>query len=134
MRVVAALPPNFDMLVEAFPFIRGNDKVIFTYGDTIYAPGGEARLTPELRAHEGVHYSRQGSDIDGWWRRYITDPEFRLAEELPAHRAEFRTFCKLNRDPNARIRFLYALGERLAGPLYGGILRATDARRRIADR
>jgi signal peptidase I len=133
VNVVLAPPPMYDEIDAAF-HVKGKKGIIFTWGDTIYVPNG-GNVTPELRAHEGVHYSRQTNDtpkIEAWWRHYIADPAFRLAEELPAHRAEYKHFCSQHRDPNTRIRFLYAIAERLGGPLYGGLITASAARRSIA--
>lgn len=135
MKVVVGPPPNLEAIAAVFPMARG-PGAIFTFGDTIYAPGGAHLVTPELKAHEGVHYSRQTNDtakIEAWWARYLVDADFRLAEEVPAHRAEYRQFCAGHRDYNQRARFLHAIAMRLAGPLYGGMLSHVEARRRIAS-
>lgn len=133
MKVVHANPPNIDAIDAVF-HVRGLAGVVFTFGDTIYVPGGEA-LSPMLLSHEGVHYSRQTNDpekIAAWWHRYLVDAEFRYNEELPAHRAEYRQFCALETDRNARIKYLTTIAHRLAGPLYGGVVKPGEARRRIA--
>lgn len=133
VKIVHAYPPNIDAIDEVFK-VRGKKGVIFTYGDTIYVPDG-GDVSPELRAHEGVHYSRQTSNpqqIEYWWKSYIADPEFRLAEELPAHRAEYRQYCSTHKDSNQRVRFLHAIAGRLAGPLYGGVVSHSRARHLIA--
>ena len=31
-------PPNFDVIADIFPMIRGSKGIVFTYGDTLYAP------------------------------------------------------------------------------------------------
>jgi hypothetical protein len=133
MKVVHARPPMFDRIHAAFPE-ASKPGVIFTWGDTIYAPSG-GMPSAWLRAHEGVHFSRQtapGMTPESWWERYIVDPEFRFAEELPAHRAEYRAFCNAVRDRNQRSRFLATVAERLSGPLYGRMLTMTNARMEIA--
>lgn len=104
--------------------------VIFTWGDTIYNPSG-ITVSNELKAHEGVHFSRQTNHtpaIEGWWRRYIADVEFRLAEELPAHRAEYQAFRNRVRCFRSRISFVTALSARLASPLYGSLITPAKAR------
>lgn len=129
MKIIHANPPMYDEIDAVF-HVRGNKNVIFTWGDTIYVPGG-GDVSPELRAHEGVHFSRQTNDpakIRAWWERYLIDPEFRFDEELPAHRAEYRTFKALNKDRNAHIRALYHIAARLSGPLYGGLVSDAKAR------
>lgn len=115
-------------------FHIANRPVIFTWGDTIYDPMSVG-VTPELKAHEGVHFSRQTNDpekIRAWWQQYLVDPAFRLDEELPAHRAEYKTFRALHRDPNARIRALYHIAAKLSGPLYGNLISDSKARQYLA--
>lgn len=134
MKIIHAHPPMFDEIDAVFK-VRGKKGVVFTWGDAIYVPDG-SYVSPSLRAHEGVHYSRQTNDtakIEAWWKKYIVDPAFRLAEELPAHRAEYRQFCSEHRDFNERNRFLHAIAGRLSGPLYQGLLHPAQARRKIAE-
>jgi hypothetical protein len=127
MEVITSLPPMFEEIDAAF-HVRGK-PVIFTWGFSIYNPEN-IEITPELLAHERVHAARQTDlfrSIERWWQSYIADPEFRLAEELPAHRAEYQKFCRLHSDRNARARCVKALTMRLAGPLYGGIISEVKA-------
>jgi hypothetical protein len=131
MRVVAARPPLFAEIDAAF-HIEGKG-VTFAFGDVIYNPHG-ANVTPELMAHEKVHGARQGGDVEGWWRRYIADPQFRFDEELPAHIAEYRAFCANNtagQARNARRMALHHIAARLASPLYGRLVSYDEARRLI---
>lgn len=89
MRIVVARPPNYAAIVAVFP-AAANPGVIFTYGDTIFNPTN-AHISHELRAHEGIHGTRQTAArarIEDWWQHYLEDPAFRLGEELPAHQAE----------------------------------------------
>lgn len=128
MRIVKEKPPIFEQIDAAFG-IAGK-PVIFAFGDTIYNPMGIA-ITRELYAHECVHGHRQGSDVAGWWAHYIVEPEFRLAEEIPAHQAEYREFCEHN--PHGRLRngrrlYLNAIAKKLASPLYGGLISYEKAR------
>lgn len=129
MKIVHAKPPNYDELDAVF-HVRGKKGVIFTWGDTIYNPSGIS-VSAELKAHEGVHFSRQTNHtpaIESWWRRYIDDPEFRLGEELPAHRAEYKAFCNRVRCYRSRISYCTAIAARLASPLYGALLQPAKAR------
>src|SRR4051812_39011441 len=99
MEIVVARPPNFDAIVEVFPFAQ-NAGVIFTYGQTIYNPSAVS-ISPALKCHESVHAQRQGSneeEIRAWWERYLKEPMFRLEEELLAHRAEYRSFKGWTKD------------------------------------
>lgn len=130
MQIVVARPPNYDEIVAKFPF-AANGGVIFTYGRTIYNPSAVA-ISGALKSHEAVHADRQGEDVDGWWRRYLADPVFRLEEELLAHRAEYRSTKTFILDPNARARELQRIAERLGGPLYNQAISVALARRLIS--
>lgn len=131
MNIVIAKPPMFDLIAEVFDI---RDKpVIFTWGNTIFNPTG-AHIGPELKCHEGVHYQQQGDDefeIRHWWSRYLVDAEFRLAQELPAHRAEYHCFKNTHRDRNEVSWFLNQTAQRLSSSLYGGLLSHAQARKEI---
>lgn len=129
MRVVVGPPPNIKEIAAVMP----TAGAIFCYGDTIYSPDG-GRLPSTLHAHEAVHSWRQGKtdeSIQAWWAQYLKDPQFRLAEEVPAHRAEYVEFCRLERDKEKRFRFLVQTALRLAGPLYGKLVTFAEAKKRI---
>lgn len=133
MNEIRDLPPNIDEIEAVFPGVKDRKDVIFTFGSTIYNPGG-FQLSVPLRAHEGVHYVRQGhgeESIRAWWRRYLTEPDFRFAEELPAHKAEYRAFCQFEKSREMRARFLHTIAQRLAGPLYGRLITLQAAKAKI---
>jgi len=130
MRVVQALPPLFDEIDAAFN-VRGK-RVIFAWGDKIFNPAG-ITVTPELLAHEQVHGERQGADVEGWWRRYIAEPEFRLLEEIPAHVEEFKSLCaqhahRWHSKRAMRRTFAAAIARKLSSPLYGGLISFAQAK------
>lgn len=119
MKVIEGVPPNYDKIKEK---MNPPARAIFCYGGTIYAPVG-ADITPELHAHEQVHCTRQGEDIEGWWDQYLVDPQFRFDEELLAHKAEYAAYLA-GRNPNraSRRRVLKVIAKRLSGPLYGRVV------------
>lgn len=129
MNIIRGTPPNFREIVAVFPAAR-RVGVIFTYGDTVYV-NGDPTLNPQLKAHEAVHVDQQKrcGGPDAWWKRYLEDPAFRLEQELTAHRAEYKTLRHLDRA--AAARSLDFIAERLASPLYGGMISKTEARRAI---
>lgn len=132
MKIEIAKPPNFDAILKAFPE-ASRAGVIFTYGDTIFNPS-DAHINPQLKAHEAVHYQRQEATEGGpaaWWERYIEDRLFRAEEEALAHRAEYRAFRSWTKDRNVVSRELHNIADRLASPLYGGVMSYTQARRFI---
>ena len=131
MRILIERPPMWEQIDKAFGI--GKQPVIFCWGQFIYNPNG-GKVTRELHAHEEIHSARQGpfeEGIKAWWGRYLIDPAFRLEEELPAHRAEYRAFCKRHASSTARQRYLTMVAERLCGPLYGNLIDLSQARDRI---
>ena len=127
MKIVKSLPPNFDAIVAVIPR-AANSNVMFTYGDTIYAPGG-GDISDWLVAHEEIHCFRQGHDPEGWWKRYLVDIQFRFNEELIAHRVEWRTWMNMGaRNRHERLRMMRIIAGRLSGPLYGGLVNFENAR------
>ncbi len=128
MRVVQDYPPNYEAIEAAFHPPR---NAIFCYGDTIYSPHVLPVPGP-LVAHEYEHCKRQGKDVEGWWAAYIASAEFRLAEEIPAHQAEFRAYAGA---PRKRRRLvLKLLAKRLSGKLYGGLLSFERAKAVIKEK
>jgi hypothetical protein len=130
MEIIMARPPNFDAIVKVFPEAR-NHGVIFSWGRRIYSPSSEY-VSPQLKAHEAVHGQRQGDTetaILAWWGKYLTDPQFRLDEEVPAHRAEYQTFKQLNKDRNLQHRFLQGCAGRLSSALYGNMISLAEAKK-----
>jgi len=117
MRIAIAYPPLYERIDAAFS-VAGK-PVIFCFGDTIFNPMG-VPITRELMAHEEIHSERQGAEVLDWWERYLADSGFRYLEELPAHAAEYRAYCK--RHGSGRDKYLNAIAQRLASPLYGNVV------------
>ena len=122
MEIVVDFPPIYDEVRSVFPMAgRG---VIFAWGSKIYNPNN-VYIPLQLIAHEQVHGRRQGSDVRGWWRRYIDEKEFRLTEEILAHIAEMEYLLGPNPNRQTRRQIIRSTSKRLANPLYRyGISRA----------
>lgn len=86
MEVVNEYPPNWDLIKVALPKATGN--ALFCYGDTVYNPSKQ-EIQPDRMFHESVHKDQQGDDVDGWYKRYLTDREFRFQQELEAYGKQF---------------------------------------------
>lgn len=136
MEVKETFPPHFEEIQLLFPISKEN-PAIFCYGDTIHNPYGK-EITPDLECHESVHSKQQGDDPDGWWRKYLTDPQFRLEQELEAYGEQY-AFAKrhieaaaneaakegkrLTAGKNNLIRHaLESMSFALSGPTYGNII------------
>ena len=123
MRVLYLFPPNYKKIVEQFD-VRGR-PVIFAYGSAIYNPQRVER-PPQMIRHEQVHLTRQGGDPEKWWDEYIASPAFRLAEEIPAHAAEYQASLSHYRE-----QALNEIAAKLSSPLYGSLIPLGDAREAI---
>lgn len=144
VEIVKGYPPLIDKIDAAFN-VRGK-PVIFSWGDVIYAPHSDS-VSKALQMHEAVHGERQKVfvDADGergisaWWMRYIADPKFRLDEEIPAHRAEYRWHAAQPNANEARVGWrslahfhLHHIGSRLSSPLYGSLISLGEAKRLLS--
>lgn len=129
--VAIAYPPNLEEIIRVF----GRDKIInkpilFAWGDTIFNPLS-VPISKPLFFHEAVHGIRQGSQIEEWWKLYLSNPKFRLTEEIEAHREEWRQFKREHKDRNRRSSYLVSISRRLSSPLYGSMIDFTQAKREI---
>lgn len=133
MKQIQSYPPNYDKILAAFPTVKDQPYALFAYGDAIYNPSGKY-IPPEKIAHEQVHMLQQLEvGIDWWWNTYCYDKDFRLQEELPAHRIDYKVFCEHNLDRNERTRYLDWLAGMLASPLYGNLLTQKEAKEKIKN-
>ncbi len=132
--IIQDYPPLYNRMARAFN-LHPNDGVIFSWGDRIYNPSDQA-IPPQLVEHDAVHGERQlcfiagcqasEANIRAWWREYIKSWEFRLNEEIPAHRAEYQ-WLMANGNRRERRAALKRTAARLAAPLYGGMITSSAA-------
>lgn len=124
-------PPNIDKITEAFGIV--NPLAVFTYGDTIYNPGGGI-IDSYLETHELIHQRQQTGDPEGWWEAYLADPEFRLDQELEAYGAQYRHYCYNKKDLGKQQEFLIRIANDLSGPMYGNLITFDEAIKLIKER
>lgn len=115
MQITTDYPPNYEEICKVFP-LKGY-KPIFAYAPYIFNPH-KVMIGPDLLEHETVHGIRQGRDPETWWKRYMAEDNFRLAEEVFAHVAEYR-FLEQGKDRVGRRRVFDYLVKRLCEPMYG---------------
>lgn len=128
MKILHELPPNYAQLCAAFPAIVNEPNAIFAYGFYIYNPGGRP-LPPYKMVHEMVHGQQQLEvGVEWWWDRYMEDKDFRLQEEIPAHHADYKSFCRHYKDRNQQNDYLNHLAELLSSELYGNLIVANEAK------
>lgn len=116
-------PPNIAAIRAK---LKPTDRTVFTYGDTIYVPSGTP-MTPDLRAHEDAHVIQQKHmGADAWWAQYLTDPMFRLEQELQAYQSQWQ-FMQRNYGRTERRKALKHISRDLAGPMYGNLMSKSEA-------
>ena len=131
MKIKRERPPVYDLIVSAG--MRPHEGVVYTYGDTIYNPSGN-ELPDHIVHHEETHCLQQGDDPDAWWERYVTDPYFRFEQEAEAYAAQYDFMCESIRDRNRRSKILFDMALMLSGPVYGGTVSHSVARKMIKNK
>lgn len=116
MEIVVAYPPNIKEIEAAFDLT--DRKPVFTYGKILFNPHG-ATVDQFLLAHELTHVAQQGDNVIEWWHKYITDPQFRLSQEVEAYHAQYQAVMRVGKDRNRIARYLSKLAVDLSSPLYG---------------
>lgn len=129
LKVVIGKPPNYDEIAHHFD-LRGKD-VVFTYGNTLYNPGGN-KIEEHLMMHEEVHAEQQKVPHK-WWKQYLKDSKFRLEQELEAYAVQYRYASEMIRDKNRLYNFLNRIASDLAGPIYGNVLTQGEAESKIKN-
>lgn len=128
MKIVTGYPPNIDEIRRTFG-AKALDGACFTYGDSVYVPSGVS-LPKSVEAHEAIHIRQQGDRPETWWGQYLIDPQFRLAQELEAYRAQYQ-YLVTNENRNYRRAALTKISKDLGGHLYGNIISAAQAKEAI---
>lgn len=131
MTVVLVAPPIMERAVAKFG--EPCREAIFCWGYEIRNPA-DISIDDFLVVHERVHSIRQHEiGIEEWWERYLTDDDFRIEEEVLAHRAEYEHRIGKHQAQHRRMRRFYMNQtiERVRNPMYRYRLSAGDARRRL---
>lgn len=131
MNVIVGRPPNYNEIGKVFGFAN-IERAVFTYGDDIYNPMNGAIDEP-LGFHEATHAEQQEREggPKKWWKRFLTEPKFRLAQELQAYGHQYRRFCELHHDRNLRARELFRLATDISSAQYGRMVSLTEARKQL---
>lgn len=127
--IQVAYPPIMDKIEQTFGALRGR-AILYAWGEYVFNPMG-VLIPKQLMFHEWVHGQRQGKNPEGWWEVYMADTDFRLREEILAHRGEYDAFCMLYKDRNVRSNYLTKVARKLASPLYGSMVSFMQAKKVI---
>lgn len=118
MRITNERPPEW--ILEAVKkwgvdFDKGN--IAFAYGDAVHI--GRGSIPPDLAAHEAVHLRQQAGNPDAWWKRYLSDDQFRIDQELEAYRVQYQWVLQNVKNTNKRFEMLRHYANDLSGGMYG---------------
>jgi len=133
MKIINERPPEWIMSGCLSQFRVNVERTFWTYGDTIYNPGG-INIREDIIAHEEQHERQQAAyegGKDAWWREYLSNPRFRLEQEAEAYGIQHKWYCARFKDRNQRSKFLFVLGNQLSGPLYQVAVSPVQARTMI---
>jgi len=128
--VIVDFPPIYSE-IEAVFRIHDRRDIVFSFGPVVYNPHNLV-IPPELVEHEALHGHRQGTGqrVLDWWKRYMEDITFRFVEEVHAHRAEYRWLMD-NGNRQTRRTACKLVAAKLASPLYGNLVSASEAQKVI---
>ena len=130
MKIIKDFPPNYVEICKVFD-ITDIKTLVFTYGDTIYAPGKTRAIPKDLKIHEKTHQKQQGNDPAGWWKKYLTDKKFRLDQEVEAYGNQYRFFIGRNHNLKEQSSFLEKIVSDLSSRIYGNIVTKLEAEKLI---
>lgn len=103
---------------EVFPI---DESTIIAYHDTIYC---NSNLPDHLIVHENVHLEQQRKiGLERWVDKFLTDPNFRLIQELEAYRTQLKSV--MNRELKNKVRIGSARA--LSSDLYGNLISFNEA-------
>lgn len=136
MNIKFDYPPNYPDIVKAFPAVKDNLRVVFTYGDTLYVPGKHA-IPGHLKIHEQTHMDQQAKLTKSaayWWELYIDSPAFRVEQELEAYGNQY-AYINSQKDltRSEKKRYLRAFATDLASEIYGQNLDVKQTMDRIVS-
>lgn len=125
MKTSKVPPPNWDKIAEKFHLDWKLDNVIVTYGDVIYC---QTELSDQKLIHETVHVKQQKDfGVDKWWQAYFDNPNFRLAQEEEAYKAEAEWIKLSHLSRDEKYRRLRRIALDLSGKIYGNIISYDEA-------
>lgn len=129
MKQKTETPPNYRDIVAAFGELD-LENTLFCYGDTIYNPGGKT-ISPDLEIHEEVHSIQQGHLPEVWWEQYLTDPVFRLNQEIEAYAAQYnfarKAIDEIRGGDKMKKWALAGMAKALSSKMYGNIITYSQA-------
>lgn len=130
IKIVNSYPPNFDLIKTMMP--HANETHTYCYGDTIYVPDGHT-VPPDIVFHESIHTKQQGKDPDAWWHRFVTDPDFRLEQEIQAYGEQYKWVREHVMGARFQKWVLENMAKALSGHAYGDLISYAKAESAIRN-
>lgn len=88
-------------------------------------------MSEDLIEHEKVHLFRQEEvGLDPWWDEYISDPIFRLQEEIAAFEVQAEVLREICKDKNERYKRHSKMWKDMS-TMYGGMCTLEEAKKLI---
>lgn len=125
MIIIHGKPPVYEEAQRIFKF-PDTQPLAFAWGDKVYVVNNFP-MTPDVKVHEETHLRQQKGDPATWWSKYLTDPKFRVDQEIEAYRNQYQYICASVADKNKRYKHLHNIATILSSPLYGKEISYTDA-------
>jgi hypothetical protein len=85
----------------------------------------------DLIAHELKH-TRQQTNPQEWWEKYLKDPVFRLEQEIDAYVEQYKHALEFN-SRQYRRHLLKQISKHLSGPIYGQLITTKEAEKLIKE-
>jgi hypothetical protein len=128
MKILTTKPPNWQRIADTFP-VDWN-SIIIAYYPNIHCG---VEVSNQKQAHEEIHLSRQRDlGVDLWWEYYLTNPSFRLNEEVEAYKVEVEWVKENIATRNQRRFLLDKIYSDLSGSVYGFICSYEEAKRMLS--
>lgn len=131
MKILELYPPNIKEIEKKFD-LTGLQPV-FAFGNVIFNPHN-IQIDQFLLTHEMTHQKQQGNRPMEWWEKYLSDPLFRMEQELEAYRNQYSLFCKKVTDGNKRARYLHGIAISFSSKMYGNIISYSNAIKYVKNR
>ena len=124
MKISTEIPPIYQACHEKFG-VNWSKGIIITYGDIAYC---KYPLQPHKVVHEEVHVNQQEKmGKDWWWSQYLSDPKFRLKQEVEAYQAEGKWLKRNIKDRNLCYQAVRQIWNDLSSSIYGNICTVEEA-------
>lgn len=90
----------------------------------------QKNVRQDLIVHEEIHLKQQGDNYDDWLKRYQTDKEFRIAQEVEAYRGQLKYIEKIRGHADMLSATVF-FAKFLSSDVYGNVITADEAIKKL---